>query len=93
MFARKEKSMTEKEDKLMENLAVNVAIYRTKANLTPKKLSRVIGKPPDFIDKLENLKLTRVPSLYVILAISCVLNVGLNDLTNENYIESLLEEA
>lgn len=85
--------MTEKDDILMKNLAVNVAIYRTKANITSKKLSRVIGKPPDFIDKLENLKLKQIPALYVILAISYVLDVGLNDLTRENYIESLLEEA
>lgn len=82
-----------KEDlEMMTNLAKNVAIYRTKAHLTAKKLSRMIGKHPDFIDKLERLKLKRVPALYVIIAISFVLDVGLNDLTNEDYIKSLLEE-
>lgn len=84
--------MTEKEDKLMKNLAVNVAIYRTKANITSKKLSRVIGKPPDFIDKLENLELKRIPALYVVIAICFVLRVSLEELTGENYIQNLLKE-
>ncbi len=78
---------------LMTNLARNVAIYRTKANLTTKKLSRMVGKPPDFIDKLERQELKQIPALYVIIAISFVLKVGIDDLTKENYIESLLQEA
>ncbi len=78
---------------LMTNLARNVAIYRTKAKLTAKKLSRMVGKPPDFIDKLEQLELKQVPALYVIIAISFVLKVGLDELTKENYIDSLLQEA
>lgn len=83
----------DKEDlELMTNLARNVAIYRTKANLTAKKLSRMIGKPPDFIDKLEQMELKKIPALYVIIAISYVLEVGLEDLTKKDYIASLLEE-
>lgn len=85
--------MNKEDSELMTNLAKNVAIYRTKAHLTAKKLSRMVGKPPDFIDKLERLKLKRVPALYVIIAISFVLKVGIDDLTKENYIESLLQEA
>lgn len=85
--------MDEVDLELMKNLAINVSVYRTKAKLTPKQLSRVIGKPPDFIDKLEHLELKQIPSLYVIIAISMVLQVGLDDLTKANYIESLLEEA
>ena len=82
-----------KEDlEMMTNLAKNVAIYRTKANITSKKLSRVIGKPPDFIDKLENLELKRIPALYVVIAICFVLRVSLEDLTGENYIQNLLKE-
>jgi len=60
---------------LMTNLARNVAIYRTKANLSAKKLSRMVGKPPDFIDKLERQELKQIPALYVIIAISFVLKV------------------
>ncbi len=78
---------------LMTNLARNVAIYRTKANLSAKKLSRMVGKPPDFIDKLERQELKQIPALYVIIAISFVLKVGIDDLTKDNYIESLLQEA
>ena len=52
----------------------------------------MIGKPPDFIDKLERLKLKRVPALYVIIAISMVLDVGLNDLTKEIISRVWLEE-
>ena len=80
-----------KEDlEMMTNLAKNVAIYRTKAHLTAKKLSRMIGKPPDFIDKLERLKLKRVPALYVIIAISMVLDVGLNDLTKKRLYQEFI---
>lgn len=85
--------MNKEDSELMTNLAKNVAIYRTKAHLTAKKLSRMVGKPPDFIDKLERQELKQVPALYVIIAISMVLKVGLDDLTKKNYIESLLEEA
>lgn len=84
--------MNKEDSELMTNLAKNVAIYRIKAHLTAKKLSRMVGKPLDFIDKLERLKLKRVPALYVIIAISMVLDVGLNDLTKRDYIKSLLEE-
>lgn len=85
--------MNKEDSELMTNLAKNVAIYRTKAHLTAKKLSRMVGKPPDFIDKLERQELKQVPALYVIIAISMVLKVGLDDLTKKNYIESLLEET
>lgn len=85
--------MNKEDSELMTNLAKNVAIYRTKAHLTAKKLSRMVSKPPDFIDKLERQELKQVPALYVIIAISMVLKVGLDDLTKKNYIESLLEEA
>ena len=82
--------MNKEDSELMTNLAKNVAIYRTKAHLTAKKLSRMVGKPPDFIDKLERLKLKRVPALYVIIAISMVLDVGLNDLTKRDYIKYIV---
>lgn len=85
--------MNKEDSELLTNLAKNVAIYRTKAHLTAKKLSRMVGKPPDFIDKLERQELKQVPTLYVIIAISMVLKVGLDELTKKNYIESLLEEA
>ncbi len=85
--------MKKQEQELMERLAINVAIYRAKANLSSKKLSQVIGKSADYIDNLENLKLKRIPALYVIIAICLVLKVNLDDLIGKNYIESLLKES
>lgn len=84
--------MPEKDNELMKNLAVNVGIYRTKMNLSSKKLSRMIGKSPNFIDKLEHLELTRVPALYVVIALCYVFKVSLDDLVGENYIENMLKE-
>lgn len=51
--------MASEDFELMNKLAINIMIYRIKANLSQEELSIIIGKPKDYIERLESLKLKK----------------------------------
>lgn len=64
---------------VLQIVATNIMIARTKAGISQKDLSRIIGKKDDFIERLESFKLKRLTT-DTALMIAIVLNVSFDSL-------------
>lgn len=67
--------MASEDFELMNKLAINIMIYRIKANLSQEELSVRLGKTKKFIENLEQEKYKKEPTLVLIENISIILNV------------------
>lgn len=61
----------------------NIKYYREKTNMCDKELSMMIGKDEDFIYKLENNKLKKMPPLPLIEKVAEILKVPVKDLMDD----------
>lgn len=75
------------EEEMLNVLAINIRFYRKKKDMSIKELSKIIGKSPNYIKKLENCGLKRVPSFDVVYKISIVLNATFGELLNKENIK------
>jgi hypothetical protein len=84
--------MSSEDFELMNKLSINIMIYRIKANLS-QELSIIIGKPKDYIERLESLKLKKIPPVAVVIDICKTLNTSLESLIGENYFQKIVMEG
>ncbi len=78
--------MTKEDNKAMDILVNNVLFYRVTQNISQQKLSRLIGKPDDYIERLESFKLKRVPDLFTSMSIAMALGIEFDLLLQDNSI-------
>ncbi len=85
--------MSSEDFELMNKLSINIMIYRIKANLSQEELSIIIGKPKDYIERLESLKLKKIPPVAVVIDICKTLNTSLESLIGEYYFQKIVMEG
>lgn len=74
-----------------ERLAKNLTIYRTKAGITDEELSLKIGKPKDYIYKLEHLLLEEEVDTWTAVLIVRILNISLSQLVSkDNFVNKII---
>lgn len=75
------------ETELLNVLATNVGIYRKNKGITQEELSKMLGKNSSYIERLENFKFKKIPSLDVVYNLTVILEVTFNNLLEERNIE------
>ena len=78
--------MTKEDNKTMDILVNNVLFYRVTQNISQQELSRLIGKPDNYIERLESFKLKRVPDLFTLMGIAMALGIEFDLLLQDNSI-------
>lgn len=61
-------------------IAKNVKKYREKAGMTKIELSKKLGKSNDFIERLEDNKLSKSLTIVLVEEIAIILNVSVQDM-------------
>lgn len=61
-------------------IAKKVKEYREKADISQIELSRKLGKPDDFIERLESNKLSKSMTIVLVEEIAIILNVSVQDM-------------
>lgn len=61
-------------------IAKKVKEYREKAGISQIELSKKLGKPNDFIERLEGNKLSKSMTILLVEEIAIILNVSVQDM-------------